>query len=86
MEPVTGAVVAIVLWAVVLFGCWALVPLLTLVGLFFGNLFDTWDGAEWGGLVGMIFGYLAAIGLSILSLIQGILQIIRLIELLTGGS
>lgn len=85
MDPITGAVVAIVLWAVLLFACWSLPTLLALVGGFFGSLTDSyWDdsGMTVGAGLGAILGWLAAIGLTIVSLIQIILQTIHLIQLL----
>lgn len=86
MEPVTGAVVAIVLWSVLLVACWALPSILGFFGGLIGDAIaaDRFDSTAdlWGLGVGAVLGWISAVALTILSLIQGILQIIHLVELL----
>lgn len=85
MEPITGAVVAIVLWFVLLFACWSLPAIFAIVGSWAGSLFDkVWEdfGFATGGVIGAIVGWIAALTLTVFSLIQGVLEVIHLFDLL----
>lgn len=78
MDPVTGAVVAIVLF----FGS---IPIAGLILIpLFGFLLSLIDDEliTFGGFIGMI----ASAGWSLFALIQGILQIIHLVQLLTASA
>lgn len=78
MDPVTGAVVAIVLF----FGSIPIAGLILvpLVGFLFGLIDDELI------TVGAFFGVLATVGWGLFALVQGILQIIHLVQLLTASA
>lgn len=78
MDPITGAVVALVIW-LVLIGVGSIIFFWgsTLIGLAIGEE----DGATIGAFIGWVLG----IGWSVFALIQVILQAVNLIQLIIGG-
>lgn len=77
MDPITGAVIAIVLWLVSIgVGYFVAFLAATLVGLAVGD--------ENGGFIGAAIGWIIGAGWAIFALIQAILQIVHLIQLITG--
>lgn len=77
MDPITGAVVAIVVWFVLAGSAGVLILLFAGLGEFIGG--------ETGGFFGAIVGWVAAAGWAIFAVIQAILQIVHLIQLIIGG-
>lgn len=76
LDPITGAVVAIVLWFLAISIGWV-------VAYFLGVILDVAGGG--GGVVGAIIGWLIGAGWAIFAVIQAILQIVHLIQLIIGG-
>lgn len=72
MDPLTGAVVALVLFAVSVPVSFTLLPFgLAMVG----------EAIEFGGsVVGVFVGYVLAAGWAVFAIIQCILQIVRIIQ------
>jgi len=87
MDDVTAAAVAIGLYVILLFTVWILPALTAMLGGFVGSLFDksVWDdsGESIGIGVGAIVGWICALGLTVLAVVNGIIQIVRLVQLLT---
>ena len=85
MDPVTGAVVALVLFLAT--GAVS-APVLAFVGGVIGAFVDdVWDEYllydDFGSTIGFLIGMLLGGAYAVFALIQVILQIIRLVELLT---
>lgn len=78
MDPITGAVVAIVVWFVLISVGWVIAYL---GGVIAGAATDS----ETGVFVGAVIGWLIGAGWAIFALIQAILQIVHLIQLIMGG-
>jgi hypothetical protein len=77
MDPITGAVVAIVIWVVLISVGWV-------AFYFVGILIGAAGGSEGSTIVGGIIGYVLGAGWAIFALIQAILQIVHLVQLLGG--
>lgn len=77
MDPITGAVIASVIWFVLISVGWVL-------AYFGGALIGLAVGEEGGGVVGAIAGWLLGAGWAIFALIQTILQVVHLIQLIIG--
>lgn len=78
MDPITGAVVAIVIWLILIgLGAFIIFWLSAIIGSVIGG--------DSGGTVGAIIGWVISLGWSAFALIQVILQIVHLIQLIVGG-
>jgi len=76
MEPVTGAIVAgVIFFFLIPLGYFVLPMLFGVIGAAIAD--------EGGAAIGAIVGYLAATAWAIFAVVQVILQIVRLVELLT---
>jgi hypothetical protein len=81
LDPITAAVIWLVVWfvvreaaAVVAFLFFALV----------GGAIAEGTGAVWPAGVGLILGWLTAIGVTIFSIVQVILEIIKVVQLVSA--
>ena len=85
MDDVTGAVVATVLFAISIPAFWVILFAAgTYIGAAVGDRFGrVWSGKRNGTVVGGAVGWALAVAWVAFALIQAILQIIRLIQLLT---
>lgn len=78
MDPITGAVVAIVIWFILIGVGW-------FVGFWGGAAIGFSIGGDEGGTIGVFVGWLLGAGWAVFALIQAILQIVHLIQLLGIG-
>jgi hypothetical protein len=78
MDPITGAVVALVFWFIIGSIGWAAIYLGSAsIGVFIGD--------ETGGLIGAIIGWILGAAWWVFAIIQTILQVIHLVQLLGVG-
>jgi hypothetical protein len=77
MDPITGAVIAIITW-------FALIN----VGYFVFSLgcaaLGTLVGGDSGGVIGAIIGYILGVAWSIFAVVKLILEIVNLLQLIAG--
>lgn len=74
MDPLTGAIVATIIWAVLAFGLFApIVWVFVLGGAAIGN--------EAGAFVGMILGWLLALGWFVFAIIKALTFIVQAVGL-----
>lgn len=90
MDAITGAAVAIALWVLLGVFSWALPAILGFFGGMIGESFDkyAWDdsGLTWGTAIGAILGWASAIGLTVLAVVNAIIQIVHLVGLIQAGA
>jgi len=74
MDPVTGAIVAIIIWlALIGVGEAAIVIVLGIIA--------TVVGGETGGIVGIVIGYLVGAAWAVFAFVQAVLQFVHLLQL-----
>lgn len=78
MDPITGAVVAIVLWFIFAWVGWGVIYV-SIIGI--GAAINDGDGAFGGAILGWILGAIWWV----FAIIQAILQVVHLVQLLGVG-
>lgn len=81
MDPITGAIVAAVLWFL-LRDLLAVAGGAIVFGIFAGLAILT--DQEWLTVVGIVLGWIAAIVIGIWSVIQGVIAIVEIVQLVTA--